>query len=131
MNSVTNGAASPHPWTDLPSQFQTTLLKANKAGETDGQLKGFTAIGPNTGLTTFGIKAAGSNNAILVTITNGSAQMTSGDAKDALFVLVALPEQWKQFFKPTPAPPYQSYWGMSSASFPHHSQKFHPTRVLM
>ncbi|KAK0118360.1 hypothetical protein ONS95_012648 [Cadophora gregata] len=61
---------------------------------------------------TFGIKAAGSDNAVFVTVNSKSGVAEIGDHKKALFTLSALPEQWQEFFKPVPAMPYQSYWGM-------------------
>jgi len=61
---------------------------------------------------TFGIKSHGSDKAVLATVTNGKVELKTGSSKDALFTLVALPEQWQEFFKQTPVAPYQSYWGM-------------------
>jgi len=87
------------------------LPKANTAAENDGQLKAFTTSNAITAPATFGIKAAGSNNAVLVTVTNGKAELRTGDPGEAAFVLSALPEQWQEFFKQTPIAPYQSYWG--------------------
>ena len=49
---------------------------------------------------------------ILCTVSNGKAELRTGSSKDALFTLVATPEQWQEFFKQTPVAPYQSYWGM-------------------
>lgn len=113
----TNGMAatndnSAHSWADLPAQLESALAKANKAGETDGQLLAFTTSNAIDQPVTFGIKAAGSDNTLLVTVTNGKASIHSGLSRDALFVLSALPEQWQEFFKQTPVAPYQSYWGM-------------------
>ena len=106
-----NNGTMAHAWSDLPAQLQTALPKANKAGNTDGQLKAFVTSGAIDSSATFGIKSAGSDNAILVTVTNGKADIRTGDTKDCLFVLTALPEQWQEFFKQTPVAPYQSYWG--------------------
>ena len=107
-NGTMQGASSSHAWADLPSQLQTALPKANKAAETDGQLKAFTTSNAIVAPATFGIKAAGSNNSLLVTVENGKASIRTGDASDALFTLSALPEQWQEFFKQTPVSPYQS-----------------------
>ena len=74
-------------------------------------MKAFTTSNAIDGPATFGIKAAGSDNTILVTVTNGKADIRTGDAGEALFTLSALPEQWQEFFKETPVAPYQSYWG--------------------
>ncbi|KAK4548161.1 hypothetical protein LTR36_010030 [Oleoguttula mirabilis] len=105
-------ASSPHAWADLPAQLEAALPKANEAATTDGQLLAFTTSNAIDAPATFGIKAAGSDNALLVTVTNGKAQIRTGSTDDALFTLSALPEQWQEFFRQTPVAPYQSYWGM-------------------
>ncbi|PSK33940.1 hypothetical protein B9Z65_8266 [Elsinoe australis] len=104
--------SSAHSWSDLPSVLQQVLSKANKAASSDGQLKAFTTSDAITAPATFGIKAAGSEKTLLVTVNNGKAELHDGTVKEASFVLSALPEQWEQFFKQTPVAPYQSYWGM-------------------
>lgn len=113
---MTNSSSS-HAWADLPSQLETALPKANKAAESDGQLKAFTTSNAITAPATFGIKAAGSDNTILVTVENGKAEIRSGNKSEALFVLSALPEQWQEFFKETPVAPYQSYWVPSAMQY--------------
>ena len=110
-NKMQNGSSS-HAWADLPGQIQSAVPKANKAAQDDGQLKAFTTSNAIDAPATFGIKAAGSDSTILVTVTNGKAEIRSGSSKDAVFTLVALPEQWQEFFKETPVAPYQSWWGM-------------------
>lgn len=105
-----NGNASSHPWADLPNQLGDAIQKASKLAESDGQLSAFTTSNAIEAPATFGIKGAGSDNTILVTVTNGKADIRSGSEKDALFTLSALPEQWQEFFKQTPVMPYQSYW---------------------
>lgn len=111
-NGTANGTASSgHAWADLPSQLKDALPKANKAAESDGQLAAFTTSNAITEPATFGIKAAGSDNTLLVTVSNGKAEIKTGSAKEGVFVLSALPEQWQEFFKQTPVAPYQSYWG--------------------
>ncbi|KAK3678305.1 hypothetical protein LTR78_001600 [Recurvomyces mirabilis] len=119
---TTNGAAatdtkmqnggSSHPWADLPAALSDSLQKANKAAESDGQLSAFTTSNAIEGPATFGIKSSGSPNTVLVTVTNGKADISTGKTSDALFTLSALPEQWQEFMKTTPVAPYQSYWGM-------------------
>ncbi|KAK5002449.1 hypothetical protein LTR28_011409 [Elasticomyces elasticus] len=103
---------SAHAWTDLPQQLSSSLSKINSIAKDDGQLKAFTTSNAIDKPETFGIKAAGSNNAILVKVSNGKAEITTGSPDQALFTLSALPEQWENFFKQTPEAPYQSYWGM-------------------
>jgi len=97
-----------HAWADLPSQLEAALPKANEVAQNDGQLRAFTASNAIDAPATFGIKAAGSPSTILVTVTNGKAQIRTGKADEALFVLSALPDQWHEFFKQTPVAPYQS-----------------------
>jgi hypothetical protein len=104
-------SSSSHPWADLPSQLSGALEKANKAAQTDGQLSSFLRTDAITESSTFGIKGAGSNNAILTTVSkDGKVDIRSGSPSDAEFTLSALPEQWQEFFKQTPVMPYQSYW---------------------
>jgi len=106
-------SSSSHPWADLPSQLSGAIEKASKAAQTDGQLSSFLRTDAITASSTFGIKGAGSNNAILATVSkDGKFDIRSGNPSDAEFTLSALPEQWQEFFKQTPVMPYQSYWGM-------------------
>lgn len=70
-----------HAFSDLPSALQAALPKANKAAEDDGQLKAFTTSNAIAGPATFGLKAAGSDNAIVITVTNGKADIRSGTTK--------------------------------------------------
>ncbi|KAK4499410.1 hypothetical protein PRZ48_009924 [Zasmidium cellare] len=101
-----------HAWSDLPSALSAALPKAQKAAQDDEQLKAFADSRAILGSATFGIKSGGSDSAILVTVTDGKVDIHSGKAKDAEFVLGALPEQWQEFMKTTPVMPYQSYWAM-------------------
>lgn len=109
---MSQGSSSAHAWADLPSQLTEALPKASKAAKSDGQLDAFTTSNAIDRPATFAIKSAGSDNAVLVTVTNGKAEIRSGDNSEALFTLSALPEQWQEFFKQTPVAPYQSYWGV-------------------
>jgi hypothetical protein len=101
-----------HAWSDLPAQLESAIKKVNQEGKEDGQLKCFDTTNAITQPATFGIKSHGHDNTILATVTNGKVELSTGKSKDALFTLVALPEQWQEFFKQTPVAPYQSYWGM-------------------
>ncbi|KAI7652224.1 hypothetical protein KC318_g15138, partial [Hortaea werneckii] len=112
MNHNAQARSQSHPWTDLPAQLEDVMPKVNAAAKADDQLKAFTTTNAIVAPAAFGIKSAGSNNAILVTITNGGAEIRTGDATHGLFVLSALPEQWQEFFRQTPVAPYQSYWGI-------------------
>lgn len=99
-----------HAWSDLPSVLSTAISKANKAAETDGELKSFATTNAITQPATFGIKAAGSDNAIVVTVQNGKVDIKGGTTKNCAFAISALPEQWQEFMKQTPVMPYQSFW---------------------
>lgn len=99
-------------WSDLPGALKGSLDKLTDLLQSDGQLKAFTTSNAIDKPATFGYKSSGSDNSLLITVTNGSATAKTGSSKDALFALSALPEQWEQFFKDVPVAPYQSYWGM-------------------
>lgn len=99
-------------WSDLPATLKGSLDKLSELLQSDGQLKAFTTSNAIDKPATFGYKSSGSDNTLVVTVTNGSTQVKVGSSKDALFTLSALPEQWEQFFKDVPVAPYQSYWGM-------------------
>lgn len=110
----TNNDDMAHAWTSLPSQLEKAIPKANDLANQDGNLQNFLRTDAMTENHTFGIKSAGSDEAILTTVNNGKAEIRTGNAKDAEFSLVAKPEQWQEFFQQTPKMPYQSFWGMSS-----------------
>ncbi|UPX12698.1 uncharacterized protein EKO05_0003237 [Ascochyta rabiei] len=99
-------------WNDLPKALEGSKDKLAKLLESDAQLKAFTTSDAIDRPATFGIKSTGSDNTLLIEVTNGSAKASSGTSKDALFTLSATSEQWEQHFKETPVMPYQSYWGM-------------------
>ena len=101
-----------HAWADLPSQLKNAVPKFNNLLLKDPQFQAFADTPEITAPITFGIKAAGSDNAVLVTVNNKCGVAETGSHKKALFTLSALPEQWQEFFKPVPEMPYQSYWGM-------------------
>jgi hypothetical protein len=111
-----SNSSSNHQWADLPSQLSGAIEKANKAAQDDGQLSAFLRTDGIKTSATFGIKGAGSDNAILTTVSNGKVDIRTGTTKDAEFTLSALPEQWQEFFKQTPVMPYQSYWGVRRQS---------------
>lgn len=99
-------------WNDLTSALSGSQDKLTKFLQSDAQLKAFTTSNAIDKDATFGIKSSGSDNTLLITVSNGSAKATTGTPKDALFTLSALPEQWEQHFQKVPKMPYQSYWGM-------------------
>ncbi|KAG9186382.1 hypothetical protein G6011_02938 [Alternaria panax] len=99
-------------WSDLTTALKGSLDKLSGLLQSDDQLKAFTTSDAIEKDVTFGIKSSGSDNSLLITVTNGGAKASTGASKDALFTLSALPEQWKEHFKEVPAMPYQSYWGM-------------------
>lgn len=99
-------------WDDITTALRGSLDKLGELLESDAQLKAFVTSNAIDKATTFGIKSSGSDNTLLITVTNGSAKASTGSSKDASFILSALPEQWEQHFKDVPAAPYQSYLGM-------------------
>ena len=99
-------------WKDFPQAISSCLPKLKELLQTDIQLKAFTNSNAITAPTTFGIKSSGSENALLITVTNGKVELAEAKPNDALFTVSALPEQWQEHFKPVPAMPYQSYWGL-------------------
>ncbi|KAE9363147.1 alpha/beta-hydrolase [Stipitochalara longipes BDJ] len=105
------GSNDVHAWSDLTQQLQSAVPKLNTLLAEDAQLQAFTNT-PELSTVTFGIKAAGSDNSILITVNNQEGKASTGSYKNAAFTLSALPQQWEEFFKPVPAMPYQSYWGM-------------------
>lgn len=115
-NESNNMGSNTHAWADLTAQLQEALPKANQLAQTDGQLKAFTTTNAVKEKTTFGVKAAGSDNTITATVSNGKCEIGTGKTSDCAFVLSALPEQWQEFFKQTPVAPYQSYWGMCTTT---------------
>ncbi|OJD36508.1 alpha beta hydrolase fold family protein [Diplodia corticola] len=103
-----------HAWSDLPKALggESTIGKLNEALGTDGQYRAFTTTDAIVNPVTFGIKSADNDSTILVNVANGKGSAELGSPDKAKFTLVALPEQWEEFFKPVPKMPYQSYWGM-------------------
>lgn len=101
-----------HSWSNLPAQLSTALSKLDKALNSDAQLLAFTQTEAITKALTFGIKAAGSDETVLVTVGKSNGSVSVGHYRDATFTLCALPEQWQSFYEPIPKAPFQSYWGM-------------------
>jgi hypothetical protein len=99
-------------WDDITSALKGSQTKFTELLQSDAQLKAFTTSNAIDKEATFGIKSSGSDNTLLVAVSNGSAKASTGTPKDALFTLSALPEQWEQHFQAVPKMPYQSYWGM-------------------
>lgn len=91
--------------------LSSAIPQASKAAESDGEIQSFVNSKAITKPATFGIKAAGSDNVIKVTVTQGKVAIGSGTTKECSFCLSALPEQWQEFMKQTPVMPYQSFWG--------------------
>ena len=62
---------------------------------------------------TFGVQSAGSDDAILVSVSpNGKTESSTGSASKADFVLAAKPDQWEKFFAKDPQSPYTSFVGL-------------------
>lgn len=109
-----------HAWSDLPKALggDSIIAKVNEALKTDVQYLAFTKTNAIANPVTFGIKAAGNDATILVNVANAKGSAELGSPDKAKFTLVALPEQWEEFFKPIPKMPYQSYWGMRQRQQP-------------
>ncbi|KAF2865285.1 Alpha/Beta hydrolase protein [Massariosphaeria phaeospora] len=99
-------------WSDVPEALKGSFDKFAELLQSDSALKAFTTSDAITQSTIFGIKSSGSDNAILIAVTNASVKASTGSSKDTLFTLSALPEQWEHFFKDVPEAGYQSYWPM-------------------
>lgn len=110
-SSNSNGGSAAHAWSDLPSQLTGAVGQLTQLLQKDKQFMAFCTTNAMTKDVTFGIKAAGTDNTILITVGNGIVKAGSASNYDkASFTLCALPEQWEEFFKQTPVMPYQSYW---------------------
>lgn len=106
-----NSNSSAHAWSDLPSQLSAAVAKLGKLLEADDQFQAFANTKAITTEITFGVKSAGTDNTILITVNQAAAHASSSnDSSKACFTLCALPQQWEEFFKLTPVAPYQSYW---------------------
>jgi hypothetical protein len=103
-----------HSWSNLPSQLTAVLPEINTSFKSDAQYLAFSRTASLVPRLVFGIKSAGSEEAILVTVDDNdpTPSMSVGNYREAVFTLCALPEQWEEFFKPIPKAPFQSYWGM-------------------
>ena len=86
---------SDHAWSSLPAQLESAIPKANSFAKEDENLKYFSLSNGITKAVTFGVKSAGSDDAVLTTVENGKVEIRTGSSKDAAFTLVALPEQWQ------------------------------------
>ncbi|KAL6812196.1 alpha/beta hydrolase fold family protein [Trichoderma camerunense] len=60
----------------------------------------------------FGITCSDIQSTLLVTIQASQALLEWNNERPTEFTLAARSEDWKEFFSPTPKPPYQSYWGI-------------------
>ncbi|KAF2152126.1 hypothetical protein K461DRAFT_279661 [Myriangium duriaei CBS 260.36] len=75
--------SSVHAWDSLPSALQMAIPKVNNVANSDGQMKAFTTSDAITKSATFGIKAAGSSEVLLVQVDNGKIELnTALDAVD-------------------------------------------------
>ena len=100
-----------HAWADLPARLSDAVGKLPSLLSDDAQFVAFASTNAIRDVVTFGIKSSGNEKTILVTVGNGTAAAeVAEDHEKASFTLVALPQQWEQFFKQTPVAPYQSYW---------------------
>jgi hypothetical protein len=62
---------------------------------------------------TFGVQSAGSDDAVLVSVSPGvKTSVLAGPASKADFTLAARAEQWERFFAKDPKAPYTSFVGL-------------------
>ncbi|KAH7016677.1 alpha/beta hydrolase fold family protein [Ilyonectria destructans] len=101
-----------HPWVNVPAQMHTVFDKLNTILSSDEQLAAFCNTESTAEPITFGWKSYGSDDAVLCTVQRESVQVKAGHARDAVFLLSALPPQWLGFYQPIPQAPYQSFWAM-------------------
>lgn len=103
----TNGTA--HGCTSLPQAMETLVAGLNKALNADSWWQAFVVIEPIT----FGVQSAGSDDAVLVSVSSGSkTNVSTGSPSKADFSLAARPEQWEKFFAKDPKAPYTSFVGL-------------------
>ena len=98
----------------LGTDLTAAISNANNAATKDEQIVSFLRSEAITVKATFAAQAAGSEDAVLIDVSPSPSKVAirAGNVNEASFVLSALPEQWREFFKQTPTAPYQSYWGL-------------------
>jgi alpha/beta hydrolase fold len=100
-----------HAWLNIAEKLEPSISQLNTSLEGDKQFLAFStskAVRP----VKFGWKAAGSDIAVLCSVAEGKAEVSTGPPGNAAFILCALPEQWQEFYQPMPKAPFQSFWGM-------------------
>jgi hypothetical protein len=78
------GAFGVHTWSDLPRQLEVVVPKLNSTLSSDSRYQAFVNTAAITTPFTFGIKATGSDYAVLVTVDNGKELTSSGSSHKAL-----------------------------------------------
>ena len=111
----TNGSA--HSWTSLPNAMQPAVKNLQATLSHDKQWQAYIETDAIIETTTFGVQSAGSEEAILVAVhKGGKTSTTTGNPKQAEFVLVAEPQQWEKFFEKSPQSPFTSFVGLQVSS---------------
>jgi hypothetical protein len=106
-----NGAT--HSWTSLPQALETSVAGLNKALNADRWWQAFVDTKAIIEPITFGVQAAGSSDAVLVSVSPGAkTNVSTGPPSKADFTLAARPEQWEKFFAKDPKAPYTSFVGL-------------------
>jgi hypothetical protein len=111
---ATNGAnGKTHSWISLPQAMETSVASLNKALNADSWWQAFVDTKAIIEPITFGVQSAGSDDAVLVSVSPGAkTNVSTGSPSKADFTLAARPEQWEKFFAKDPKAPYTSFVGL-------------------
>lgn len=91
--SQVNGTA--HAWTDLSAQLNKAVAQLDKDIANDGQFQVFANTRAITKPVTFVIRAAGSNQPILITVEDNKGNTATSKFSKPEFTLVAFPGNGK------------------------------------
>lgn len=104
-----NGNAT---WAQLPHAMSKSVSSLQKTLDHDKQWQAFIDTKAIIEPVTMGVASAG-GEAILVHVTSeAKTSVSSGDASQADFTLVAHGGQWEKFFQADPKAPFQSFVGL-------------------
>ncbi|KAF2009419.1 alpha/beta-hydrolase [Aaosphaeria arxii CBS 175.79] len=99
-------------WEHILSKLWKISNTLNESLATDNQLHAFLDSLDSNKAVLFGWTACGVQEGILCSVQHGQASVRIGKVTEADFILTARADQWQQFYKDIPKPPFQSYWGM-------------------
>jgi hypothetical protein len=93
--------------------METSVASLNKALNADSWWQAFVDTKAIIEPITFGVQSAGSDDAVLVSVSPGAkTNVSTGSPSKADFTLAARPEQWEKFFAKDPKAPYTSFVGL-------------------